>query len=313
MLNDINTKIEDIKDVLFHKEKWGSRIAALEQQAQELEQRADLWREQLQEEQKDVERLTGITFSNLWHTLRGTKQDRLEAEEAELLEAKLKYDQTVYELEETGHELEKLREKWNEARYAEAEYRFLLAEKEQLIKKHYPNLAAELLELTEQKADAHVRLKEWEEALFEGRGALTALEQALTSLDSAKSWGTYDILGGGLLATKMKHDHMDDAIQLIHHAGRRLQRFQRELEDVKLYLPLHSLNLGETLRFADYLFDGFLADFAVQGRIKEALYTLEEQIRCIRDLVIMLADEARRCGSEIDRLERQYSSMIEIS
>ena len=48
------------------------------------------------------------------------------------------------------------------------------------------------------------------------------LEQALDELGSARGWGLWDILGGGLISTLVKHGHMDDAESHIREAKRLL-------------------------------------------------------------------------------------------
>ena len=44
------------------------------------------------------------------------------------------------------------------------------------------------------------------------------------------------------------------------------------------------LDVGNFLSFADYFFDGFVADFMVQSRINDALEQVEEAITKIRNI-----------------------------
>ena len=48
-----------------------------------------------------------------------------------------------------------------------------------------------------------------------------------------------------------------------------LKRFQRELKDVNIPLDLR-MEVGSFLSFADFFFDGFVADYLVQSKISEA-------------------------------------------
>lgn len=310
MLEELNRKLEACREHMRNKEKWTARVQLLEGRKKDLEHSLSMWREQLAQEEADVDRLMSISFSNLWYTLTGQKDKQLEKEQVEVLEAKVKADQAAAALADTERELEEARANGQAARFAEAEYRSLLLEKERTIQRSYPVLARELSELADRKADAAVRLKEWKEAYYEGMGALNALAAAAGSLESAKSWGTYDMLGGGYLSTRIKHDHMDDAVALVQEARRRLHRFRDELEDVKLAYAADTLDLSSLLRFSDYIFDGLLVDYAVQGRIKEALAQVSAQVDGLGDLIRRLGDEVRRCESEVAALDRQYSSLI---
>ena len=40
---------------------------------------------------------------------------------------------------------------------------------------------------------------------------LDSLDSVLSSLESAEGWGTWDLLGGGLISDLAKHSHIDDA------------------------------------------------------------------------------------------------------
>jgi len=50
-----------------------------------------------------------------------------------------------------------------------------------------------------------------------------------------------------------------------------LREFNRELDDVDEMIDF-SYNRTDLLTFADYFADGFLVDFLMQGRIKEAVH-----------------------------------------
>lgn len=122
--------------------------------------------------------------------------------------------------------------------------------------------------------------KERQEAIFAGMRAKNSLTNALNALNSARGWGIYDILGGGVISTFIKHSKMDDASDYLEEAHRDLQIFNKELSDIK---GLDGINLStnDVWGVSDWLFDSFLTDWIVQGRINEA----REQIRHAIDQV----------------------------
>ncbi len=63
-----------------------------------------------------------------------------------------------------------------------------------------------------------------------------------------------------------------------------LQSFSRELQDVNMTHNLN-LNVGDFLTFADFFFDGLIADWLVQDRINETKNQVEDAIRQVEDIV----------------------------
>ena len=119
--------------------------------------------------------------------------------------------------------------------------------------------------------------REMKEALDDGERALSSLRKAQEKLNSAGNWGLFDMFGGGLFSTIMKRSKMDDAQQLMEAAKSDLKRFQRELKDVNIPLDLR-MEVGSFLSFADFFFDGFVADYLVQSKISEAKEQVSDAI-----------------------------------
>lgn len=116
------------------------------------------------------------------------------------------------------------------------------------------------------------------EAIQAGERALGSLRTAQDKLGSARNWGLFDLFGGGFLADVMKHSRMEDASRYIEAAKQDLQIFQRELKDVRGNWNI-SFQTGGFLSFADFFFDGFVADYLMQSRIAEARQQVEDAIR----------------------------------
>ena len=131
--------------------------------------------------------------------------------------------------------------------------------------------------------------REMKEAMDAGERALTSLRNAQVKLNSAGNWGLFDMFGGGLFSTIMKRSKMDDAQQLMEAAKSDLKRFQRELKDVNIPLDMR-MEVGSFLSFADFFFDGFVADYLVQSKISEA----KEQVSDAIIRVEQILNELRR-------------------
>lgn len=119
--------------------------------------------------------------------------------------------------------------------------------------------------------------QEIQEAIYAGERALASLESAQEELRSARNWGIYDMLGGGLLGTLIKHSKIDNASDCLQEAQAHLQAFERELQDVQ-GIGAIDIEIGDFLTFADYFFDGLLVDYMVQTKINEARSQTEQAI-----------------------------------
>lgn len=246
-------------------------LAALRQQlqdAREQHKRADA---NLYREGRDVARLEGVSIAALIATLRGTRDDDLIREREEELAARLAAEAGAAAV--TNLEAEEAALVARLAAYGDldtAHAAALRVKHEAIIAAGYP-AAQQLHDLDTALADRDATALELDEALWAGEATDESLQAVLTALKSAQGWGTYDMLGGGLLATAIKHQRIDEARTAAQTAGRRLRRFQAELGDVHLATDSGGLGAIDTLAtIGDYLFDGLLIDWFVQAKIDRA-------------------------------------------
>ena len=112
------------------------------------------------------------------------------------------------------------------------------------------------------------------------REAAYQLERAQDKLDSARGWGVWDMLGGGLISTLVKHGKTDDANECICQAARLMERVQRLLPDMDVGRA--PVDVGGFGRVADVLFDGFFTDLYMQGRINDQREAVGEMLSRVR-------------------------------
>ena len=129
--------------------------------------------------------------------------------------------------------------------------------------------------------------KEKREAIAAGERALSSLRRAQTELSSAKNWGLADLLGGGLITTMVKHSKIDNANGYMEQAKHDLQSFRRELGDLQ-QTPELRIDTGDFLRFADYFFDGLVADWLVQDKINRARSQVDDAVRRVERILTQL-------------------------
>lgn len=132
--------------------------------------------------------------------------------------------------------------------------------------------------------DNNMMNKEVREAINAGERALYSLREAQNNLQSAKNWGIFDMFGGGFLADVMKHSKMNNASTYMENAKYDLQVFQRELRDVYINLDM-KVDVSGFLSFADFFFDGIVADYLVQSRIEEARRQVDSAIYQVENIL----------------------------
>ena len=126
--------------------------------------------------------------------------------------------------------------------------------------------------------------KEKREARLAGQRALASLQDARNYLRSARNWGIIDLFGGGGLSGLLKHAKVRDASRSLEQAKADLQVFQRELRDVQSIDGLR-IEIGDFLTFADFFFDGFVADYLVQSKICDAQEQVDRAIDMVSNIL----------------------------
>ena len=133
--------------------------------------------------------------------------------------------------------------------------------------------------------------QEIREAQYAGQRALASLHMAEEKLGSARNWGIWgiwDMIGGGFFTDMMKHSKISEASSYIEQAKKDIAAFQRELRDVDTMIEFH-MEIGSFLTFADFFFDGLIADYFVQSKISDAREEVQEAIRRVEEILAGLS------------------------
>lgn len=251
------------------------------------------------DEQKDVERLEGRSLASFFYNVIGKMDERLDKEREEAYAARVKYDAAARELSSCEDELRACLDELASLRGCERTYETVLKEKAAAVKTAGGALAEEILGLEERCAFLWCQQKELNEAISAGGAARGTANRVLESLDSAEGWGTFDLLGGGLISDIAKHSHLDEAQYTIEQLQSELRRFKTELADVRISADMQ-VNVDGFLRFADYFFDGLFADWAVLDRISQSKYQVQLTIEQIEQVL-------RRLNSMLNSTEEEYA------
>ena len=128
------------------------------------------------------------------------------------------------------------------------------------------------------------REKEVTEAIRAGERALDSLYLANRKLSSASGWVFLDLFGGNFFSGLMKHSNLSDASVYLRRARNEVDRFRMELGDIR-DIPEVNDEIGDFLTFADFFWDGALADILVQSRIHECRNRVNDSINKIERII----------------------------
>lgn len=303
MLGDIDERLGVAKANARQRDKLESMLRSAQKLLREARGKQAKLRETLAKEQSDVDALTGLSITGLFHAVLGSKEALLEKERQELVAAKLRFDQIKETVEDLSEDVRRLKEDLSGFENSDADYERVLGEKESYLSEDDTDVASTLFELAQQIADLTADQKELKDAARAGQSALSAVQDIQGTLASAANWGTLDMFGGGMLTTMAKHSKMDSAKSQARIAQRKLLQFEEELADADQRLQI-SLQIDGFSKFADYFFDGLIADWVVQSKIRKAKDECSRTTARVKTAI-------RQCKKRLKSVEFEISILVQ--
>ena len=311
-LEELNRELKQLNGALARQGQLEAQLKDLQEQRTERERRVMDTGRAFRAEQEDVDRLERGGLRAFFLSLTGDREVQLSKERREAMAAKLQHDQARRDLEDIDGRIRAVLGEKERLRVDRIRRDALLEEKAELLKQMGGESGARLTELDQRLDELESQRREVSEALFAGEGAEQALAAVLDSLDRAGDWGTWDMLGGGMLATMAKHEHLDDAQAGIGWAQQCLSRFRTELADVG-HMDVPSVQIGEFATFADYFFDGLFADWYVQSRIHDAQDGVSEVHMLVLSALDRLEEMEGALAGEQAGLEAEREKLLQES
>jgi DNA repair exonuclease SbcCD ATPase subunit len=310
VFEEYNEQLAAVKEKLRQRDKWTAMLRRYREDLQTAEATLKEADRYLKEEEEQLAKLQGLTLSHLFYSLLGKQSDKVEATQQALLAAKLRYETAARNVHFLQQDIADLEQRLAALGDVDAQYNEVLQRKEQaLLSTNAPD-AAKISELSHDEADIRVKLKEVDEAIAAAEPALSTLNDCLESLDEVKGWGTWDMLGGGMISTAIKRNHMDTAQELAYEAQQHLRRLQRELEDLHIEMDVQISSDG-FLRFADYFFDNLIVDWLVQNELKESYDQVCAQRDAVASLKERLVRERDDLAARLHTVAEERRRMIE--
>ncbi|WP_070328984.1 hypothetical protein [Exiguobacterium aurantiacum] len=309
-MNELYERQLILQQSLAKRDRLARKLKTLDKQIVEHETVRKQLLNTFTKEQRDVYDLETFSLVNAWRKLRGTfsEQRTIELEEAARAEFKLREHEAM--IDELVLERRDLYETFKAYNGIDAKWEAFIKEKEGHLKQDR-DVREALYRLTNQQVETTEAIIEYKEAIAAGKDARAAISKTLKHLDSAKSWSTYDtFFGGGLIATAMKHDAIDASERKMHELQSALERFARELTDVKGVVSGLHIERGSLIQFADYFLDDIFSEWTMHGRINDSLDKVNGLDREIAKLIEKMTRDVERMERQLEDMEEKRKQLI---
>ena len=310
MFDEINKEIAALQEDYTHPDSLEKKIGEVKRLLEETRYELGDLERSLEKENLDVENLEKNTLTSLFYKCLGIQEKRVEKEKEEALAAKLKYEACKVREEDLIRNMGKLTKKHYEMSQIQKRIDALKKEKSRLLEESNTKEGQEIQLLRQNIEDLKREIKEIKEAISPGEAAISVLRDALRLLDSAGNWGTFDLMGGGLMADMMKHDKIDDAKRCIMNGQKYLQRFQVELKDVNISFD-RTIEIPKGAVLADFFFDGLIADWYMQSKINQSKDNVSKICRQVVDVVNVLSNQLKYKEESLKEKQMKIEWLIE--
>jgi hypothetical protein len=310
MYEEINQQLEEAQQQIFRQKKLMTMLEELKKQRLALADKVKELQGILEKENEDVDKLEGKSLAHMFYSVLGKIGEQVEKERKEALAAKLKYDQAVQELEQVNNRIMQQEEELIGYRNCKGLYDSLYEKKKQLIMNAGSATAQQVMELQQQMKESANNLKEIKEAISAGNRVSNYIDRAISSLESAEGWGTWDLIGGGLISDIAKHSHIDDAKLAADGVQQELSNFRTELADVRIQNDIH-FEMDGFAKFADFFFDGLIADWCMQSRIEDSLGSVRNVKNQVNEVLRRLEMMEGTEADSVKGLENRINNMIQ--
>lgn len=261
-------------------------------------------RSRLSSESADVDRLESLSLARLWASLRGDRDERLDAERSEMRRAEYAVAAAQKRQESARDEHGRSQEAVAALGDVAGRREQALADKEAWLWESGTGPGAALVDIAERRGRRQAEQVEIAEAQQAAQDAGQALDAAAGELRGADGWSTYDtFFGGDLLASMAKHNRLDRAAELVRAADAALAHLAVELGDVG-ERGVGELGVEGMARTFDIWFDNVFSDLSVARHIRDSRDRVEAARAAVDHVRGRLADRLRVVHEDLLELER---------
>lgn len=305
----VQAELEAAQEAAFEHARLSGRLGAAQSALTAAEAGLATATDALAGEAADVRKLEDLSPTLIWATLRGDRDERLEAERAEHRAAEYCAAAAQAAVRSAERERSVVRAALDRLGDVATRRAAALAAKEAWVVAARADGAAELSRLATEVGTGRGELAEVREVIRAAEGASGALSGAWHHLDSAGNWATFDTFGGGFYTDMVKRQKMDQAVGLMRTADESLRVLSRELGDLGRD-GVGGIEVGDLVGAFDVWLDDIFSDWTVMNRITEA----RERVREALDAVVTVHDgaseRAAALGARLQELDERRELLL---
>ena len=308
----IHAQLEEVARAL---EERAALLRARDVASRELsqaEQQVSETRRMLDAERADVVRLEGFSFERLAATFRGTRADDLMRERAEEARAEAAHATALARASAARADVEDLSARIEELGDLETWRRSVLTARGEWLRASGHPDGVRLEALATELGAAREVSRELDEALIAARRARDRFDAVLRVLDSAESWATFDLFGGGFVTDMVKHSKIDEAQALMRQADDAVRRLQRELADVDLVAGVDSVGVTEGTKLMDMFFDDIFSAMSVRRSVQDARARCRRAREAVQRVERLLGERSGDAADKVARLSAEREAILEV-
>ncbi len=303
-LLNISQKLENRKQI-SQKLQEAKRVLSIEQK------KLEAAKQRMNDEFQDVEELENLTLKSIWYDLLNKKFTELEREQAEYFQAKMQFESQQNKFDSLTFEIKSYDAQLLDYQTIKVQYEGLIQEKIKFLKENNHPILSGIFTKQEELVKTDAYQKEIKEALSATENVLRVIPEVIEELKTAKSYATWDMVGGGAWATYLKRQKMQDAKLGIIEINYVLDKLKRELKDLKPDLVPATIDFNTSWEFADYFFDNIFVDMEIRNRILDAysaVLTLFNAIIVLKEKLIL---EEKRQENLYQEQEKSFKELVE--
>ena len=290
-MQSTNKKLRALYEHIIAKEKMEIHLKNIDRLILQKEEALKIAEGYLQKEEMDVHRLEKQSLYAIFKSILGNKEQELEKERQEYLQAFLKKKSIEECLQDLKKEKEILLHNYSGKYKIEKAFDQLLEKQKKIIKKEDPKMAKAIIHFEERIANHRSRIKEIQQAVREGKKAIRVFQGILLSLERVDIWGrSYSASVTG------KRAREKDKIQRgMNRAQKYLQHFEKELFDLSdHYGHDYTHQIDEIKNFIDQFLDSLITDWVIKRKIEHSANIVSNLVDKLTRIVSMLESDVKK-------------------
>ena len=304
--SQITETLEKLVDLRKVEKHFQSTMNQLDESYQKLDELHDI----LEKEYQDVKQIEGLSMKSLFHKVLGSKEDQMEKERQEYLQASLKYNEFKKTVELLEFERDLIKKKISDVSLYENKLIELKKKREKELLMSNSQQGKELMRIVHLIDNSISRRKELMAANQAGKEAAHFIKLLLQQLKKAKDWGSWDMMSNNRNSSYHKRGAIDNARDLSYKSKHALNRFQKELYDVGEKNYNLDINIGSFNTFMDVFFDNLISDWVIQQKIKNALHNVDGVYDKVMRLMQSVDHQIKKVDLELIELESVKDKII---